>query len=390
MAWFWNRKKDILGSLPTSGILYLGEGSDAGVFITQEKAQEIWAVHACMDAIVSDLGQIPLHLYLRTSDGRNRIDWTVEGQALVYGPNDYQTTQEWIEQGTIHMLASGDHYARIGIVNSRWGQCFPIEDPSTVKTAIVQGRKSHTWRGQTYRQEEIFHLHNPSPDGWCGRDFVDNTRHTLGLARALYRSASRWFASGGQPRGFLVLPAGAQDPDIQKAKEAFKANYGGDNEWSPAVYTQGTTWVPISTDPEKSQALGSRQQVAKEISALLRFPLWRLYGEQPPTLEARVGYYADTLGPFMARWRNNINKQLLLPYNPGGNVYCEFTTEAILQADLLTRMQAYGEAIKNKIMNPNECRERENMSTYSGGELFQNPNTSDAATNAASIAAQQG
>jgi hypothetical protein len=47
---------------------------------------------------------------------------------------------------------------------------------------------------------------------------------------------------------------------------------------------------------------------------------------------------------------------------------------ALLRADMASRFQAYGLAIQNRIMNPNEVRKLENLNAYDGGDSYENPN----------------
>lgn len=379
--WFFNRRKknDLAEMFRAFGsILYLGTDVDAGVVVDKETAVEIAAVFACINALVQDVGQIPLPVYRRLpNDDREKATDTVAYKRFKYGPNEYQTLQDWQEQIMVHLLTAGDYYARIGHVNGQFDALYPFENPGEFTTEIVNGRKRYTRNlGDTkpvpYGHDDIFHIHGPSSDGYAGREFTDTHRQTLSLAKALYRYGAKFFANGGQPRGILILPAGAAKTmgvNAETAAALFEEKYGGANSHKVAAYSHGTDWKQISVDPEQAQALGACQHVDKQIASLFRMPTWRLYGDTPPTLDARVAYYTDTVRPWLTRISGGANKQLLPP-----DVYAEHNTAALLQADIKTRMEAYQIAVATRVMNPNECRKLENMSGYVGGELFINPN----------------
>ena len=383
--WFFNRrkKKDLAADLQAfGGIIYLGADVDAGVIVDRETALEIGAVFACINALVQDVGQIPLPVYRRgANDKRQKAADTTAYKRFKNGPNEYQTLQDWQEQLMVHLLTFGDYYARIGRVNKQFDALYPFENPGEFTVEVIAGRKRYTRKIDTvetpYKHVDIFHVHGPSADGYRGREFTDTHRQTLSLAKALYRYGAKFFANGGVPAGILILPTGAKknfEENAKTAAEVFEEKYGGANVHKVAAYSHGTDWKPISVDPEKSQALGACDRVDKQIASLWRVPVWRLYGDTPPTLEARRAYYTDTVRPWLVRISGAVNKQLL----PDGDLYAEHNTAALLQADIQTRMTAYQMAIQSRIMNPNECRRMENLPPYDGGDEFINPNVMSA------------
>jgi HK97 family phage portal protein len=371
-AWFWSRPHDPYRHASIGGVYYLGEDLEAGVLVDRESAMELSAVAACIDILAADVGQIPVDLYQRADSGRVKARWAKEYALLKAGPNAYQTWQEYAEQVMVQLLTAGNHYARIGRVNGYVAQLFPIEDPEDVETSLSAGRKVHKYDGRTWMQGDIFHIHAPSPDGYCGRLMTDTHRQTLSLARALYRYGSRWFANGGQPRGYLILPPGTKQADVDSAVTNWESKYGGTGAHKVAAYPAGVEWKPISANPEESQALDSRSQVNKEIASLMGVPHWRLYQDVPVELEAWRGYYTQTLRPWITRITAALNKQVV-----GGfpEFYAEANFAAMLQADIQTRAEAYRTMIEARVLNPNEARERENMNAYPGGEKYVNPNT---------------
>lgn len=390
MGWFSKRLQDIIKLPIPTPTQYLGNWADidAGIIVDRETALEISTVFACFYQLANDVGQIPLNVYQYTKTGRDKAPWTREGKAFKNGPNAYQTTQDWIEQIMLHLLWYGDYYAQIFRVGGYLDQLAPVEYPLTVKTQIIAGRQVHTWNGQEYSQDDMFHIHGPSVDGYRGRDFVDNHRQSLALAKAISRYGANFYANGGQMSGILILPASSTPDQVKAAKALFNATYGQaqGKTHQVAAYAAGTDFKSTSVDPEKAQALGLRTQLNKEIAALWKMPMWRLYGEQSPTGEARNAYYADTISPWLVRIASNINKYLM----SSDLAYVEFNTAALLRSDIKTRYQAYMDGINARFLNPNECRAWENLDGYAGGEVFINPNVMSADATAAHMAAQAG
>ena len=72
-------------------------------------------------------------------------------------------------------------------------------------------------------------------------------------------------------------------------------------------------------------------------------------------------------------WQGEI-KLKLFTEDERENYYVEFQTNDLLKADLASRAKAYSTLISSRVMNPNECRARENLAPYEGGDEFINPN----------------
>jgi len=358
-----------------SGWSWVGEVGDvdAGVVVDREDAMEIAAYLATFSAITWDVSQVPLRTYLRLPGG-DRRDVTDEspGRPWRLGPNSWQTASTWLGQIMYCLQSVGDYWARVGWVAGQIDELYPIEDPTEPEPRIAAGRKVATFRGRDWScsapRPELFHLHVPSLQGFHGIDFLATQRQTLGLARALYRYGASFFANGASPGGILVLP---QSVDPGEAKEKFIAAFGAANAHKVFACNAGTSWSPVGVEPEKAQMLESRRQVNREVAALSRYPEWRLYGEEPSTLEGRTGYWTETIGPWLELIAGGINKFLL-----DDRYYVEFDLDVLLRADPATRWAAYGVGVQNMILSRNEPRRWEGLPSLGpAGDKIVNPNT---------------
>ena len=80
------------------------------------------------------------------------------------------------------------------------------------------------------------------------------------------------------------------------------------------------------------------------------------------------------LSKWMVQFENEVRNKLLKPSERGQYVVA-FDTDQLLKSDLLARAQSYTQLIGARILNPNECREKEGLPPYEGGDEFVNPNT---------------
>ena len=361
----------------------LGDTVDAGIVVNRETAMEISAVFACVSRLAEAVGIVPFKLFRKDTSGRRLdISWTREGKLFRRGVNGYQTWQDFANQAMLQLLIYGDFRAKIGRVNDYVDALYPIDDPQNWRTEIVCGEKKHYHKSAagddeiTYKAADIFHIAGASPDGYTGRAMCDTHRQTLSLARAVGQYGCKFFANSGTPAGVLIVPnlhANLQDDEtVEKRAESirktFTAAYGGGNTHRIMV-SDDMKYESFGVDPDKAQALETRQQVTKEIAAIFNMPMWKLYQETPPNAEARNSFYTDCLMPHLVRLQSNIDKQLL-----PDNCYCKFIIAALLQADQKSRYDSYRTAIQSRILCPNEARAMEELEPYDGGELYINPN----------------
>jgi len=378
-----------------SGVVFIGGGSEAGIVVDRPMAMELSIVMSAMSCLVSDVGQIPLEIWEeryvadKKDPGKKRrmqypATWTREYNRFAYGPNKYQTAQQWRENIMWHLLVFSDYLARRDDVGGYWDALHSLDNPASVTIQRVNGAKRFTLSQMdaglapgTYGSDRIFHIAGPSPDGYRGRDFVAANQQTLGLAYAMLRHGATFFANGAQPAAILILPPGTKEADRRKAKAAYLKNFGGKNLYKVAAFSHGTDIKPLTVDPEKSQLHESRQQVNRELAGLWRVPMWRIYQDTPPTPAAWKDYVLFCLAPWLWRISGACEKELLgaPPDGQEARFYLAWLTERLLELDYEALMRSLGMGIDKRILNPNEARYKLGMNPYDGGDEYLNPNT---------------
>jgi phage portal protein BeeE len=88
------------------------------------------------------------------------------------------------------------------------------------------------------------------------------------------------------------------------------------------------------------------------------------------------GFLTFTLLPRMKLWAGAVSR--LLSPEEQGQFVPEFVADALVQAEIAARFEAYAKAITNGILNPNEVRGLENRPPYEGGSEFRVPMNTEA------------
>lgn len=84
---------------------------------------------------------------------------------------------------------------------------------------------------------------------------------------------SQFFANGAHAGGVFEMDKPPKDPDDKKRLEAtFNSKYSGMGNANKVVFTTGGKFTPDSVDPEKAQALQSRQFSVTEVARCMNLP----------------------------------------------------------------------------------------------------------------------
>ena len=79
--------------------------------VTPQAAETLSTVSACVSAISETIGSLPLHLYKRTPEGRERNTEHSLARVLHDAPNERQSALEFREMMTAAMLLRGNAFA---------------------------------------------------------------------------------------------------------------------------------------------------------------------------------------------------------------------------------------------------------------------------------------
>lgn len=205
-------------------------------------------------------------------------------------------------------------------------------------------------------------------------------REAIGLAILLERHASKLFANGARPAGWIGVPQDVPEEAYKSILAAWrKSNEGSDNSGKTAVLVNGSEFHSLTFNSVDAQFLELRQFAISEIARVYRIPPIFLqdYGRATWSNSAEMGqqFLTYCLMPWLRRWEAEVGLKLI----EDPNAYAEFQTDALLRSNFTTRMAGYSTAIASRILNPNEARAAENRPPYEGGDEFINPNITTAA-----------
>lgn len=363
---------------------YGGGEAASGEHVTPLSAMQSATVQACVRVLAEDVGKLPLILYRRTKDGgKERATEHPLYRVLRTKPNAWQSPISFFGMGQTHVELRGAAFAYITRVGGQVRELLPIQ-ADRVRLEQQDDWSLHFYVRTNGVEKEVpaadmLYVPGLSIDGFTGVSPITYARESIGLALAMEKHGGRLFRNSARPSGLLERPAGApalKEPAAKLLVDSFNAAYSGDGTHRTALLEEGTTFKPITMTSEDAQFLETRQYQRTEICSVFRVPPPKIGDHSRSTFnnleQLSLDYLTDSLLPRLVRWEQAINRCCLSPTEQD-EYFVEFLADAVLRVDMAARFTAYGAAIQNGIMSPNEARVKENMNPRAGGDVYLTP-----------------
>lgn len=381
--------KSLLGIEAKAGIaapdawlteLFGATPSAAGINVTPITALKASPVRAAVAAISGPLGTLPLHVFRRTADGKERASGHPVYRLLHDQANDFQSASRFRELLTADALLHNGGFAFIAR-NSEGApislhRLDPCEHPVSVKNDPFEGPSyeiQQDGKPRAFARENILHLPSPS---LSGHGLVHDARDVIGLALVLERHASKLFANSARPSGVLSIKGNMGADGLAKIKTAWSAAHGGDRSGSTAVIPADAEWHTLTMTSVDSQFLELRAFQINEIARMFGVPPHILYELGRATWsnseQMRQDFLDFSLMRWITAWENEIALKL---FNTEERVtyFAEFLTDNFVRADLVKRTEAYTKAVGGPWLLANEARAAENRAPVDGGDKLLPP-----------------
>jgi HK97 family phage portal protein len=358
--------------------LFGDKSSFADEAVSEESALAVPAVFCAVNFIADKVAGLPLNVFRKTADGREKLE-SGTLQRIVHDQvnDDFLTSYTWRRHVMTRLLTSGRSLTYIernkaGGVANLW----PLDEAATT-VRVEAGRKVYEYRranGEVirYAAADVLDLaFNFKADLISHMSPLYCGRNAIGLAIAAERYASSVFRNGGVPP--LVLKGPQMSPGAaSRASEDFASILATarDKKRNVIVTPDGFSIEPIGHKASDMQVLDLRRFAITEIA--------RLYSLPPIFLQdLSTGTYSNTeqqdltlAKHTISRWakylEQEFNAKLTGPRNR--DLVIEFNLDGLQRGDFEARMNGYATAIHAGFMTPDEVRALENRPAKPGGD----------------------
>lgn len=337
---------------------------------------------ACCRVLAEGVAQLPVRVYRGDGAARQAVSDHPVALLLARGPNDWQTTFEFVEGLMFNAVLGGGGYAlKVTAPNGRLVELLPV--PSTwvtVKrradwTVYYEVLLSPSTDGPAERievpRERMFHVRGPSLDGYRGLEGIKYAREAIGLSLATEEAHARLHANGIQPSGILSVDGTLTEPQQRALRAYLERTMLGEGRSRALVLDRAARWTSQQMTGVDAEHLATRRHQIEEVCRALRvLPIMVGHADKTATYASAeqmfLAHVVHSLLPWVRRWEQRIARDLFTEDEVAAGYYAKFSVQGLLRGDAATRGEFYQKAVQSGWMTRNEVRGLEELDPLDG------------------------
>ena len=349
----------------------------SGVSVDENMALTQSTVYACVRVISEDLASLPLILYQRVGEGKERAFDHPLYSILHDAPNPEMTSMSFWEAMLGHLLLWGNFYAYIqrdtmGRVRGLWPWVPWEVTPKRTEAGDVAYQLNRGGQQVDYPADLVFHVPGYGFNGLMGLSAISLHRETVGYALGMQEYGARFYDNDASSQFLLVLPNKMSDKARGNLISSWENRHKGiKNRGKTGILEEGVDVKTIGITPIDAQYLETRKFTRTEICSIFRVPPHMVMDLERATfsnIESQaLSYVSGTLRPHATRIERTILTKLLTA-TERKTLFAEHLFEDLLRGDVVSRNTAYNVARLGGWMNADEIRARENMNPMPDGQ----------------------
>lgn len=345
-------------------------------YISEEGSLNLSAVWACVRILSETVGTLPIHLYKRTSSGREREDLH-PCNLIIQTPNGYSNRFDLMHHLMVSVALWGNGYARVFRDKFHRPERLKFYHPANVEPVLNDNdvlfyRIGST--GEMLDSDDMIHLRGLSTNGYKGKSPIAVHRDNLSLTMATQIYGEKFFNQGGNMSGVFKYPSTLKDEQYNRLrKQLIESTTGLHNAHVPMLLEGGMDYERISIPPEDAQFISTRKFQKTEIATIYGIPPHMIADLDRATnnnIEHQgMEFVQYCLLPYIVRIEEEFNRKLLRD-DEFGTYYFLFGLNGLLRGDAKTRSEYYKNMNLVGAMSANEIRSLEDMNSYDGGNEY--------------------
>lgn len=351
-------------------------GLASGQTITEQTALTLSTVWACTSLVSETIGTLPLHIYKKTANGRERADDYQLSYILRNKPNTKSTSSVLWQSIVASMLLRGNGILKkLTVGNKLVGLQFMPYDKLQIVLDFDGNAEFYEIRprGTTVKipTKDIVRIPNFTIDGNWGLSSITYGAKMFSNSLNSMESANRMLEKGLVQTVAFKTDKRIRGDQREDFKKSFEQYSGAMNSGKAILLEDGMDVKTISLNPKDAQLLESRAFSVEEICRWFRVdPSMIGHGNAVSNwgtgLEQKmIGFLTFTLRPILTRIEQAINNELI-PLEDRGVYYAEFSIDGLLRGDSTARATFFREMVNAGIMTRDEVRKLENLPPLGG------------------------
>lgn len=355
-------------------------GDGSGVSVSPESAMRVTAVYACVALISETLAGLPLHVYRRTGDSRERATDHPLYRLIHDSPSEDMTSFEFWEMQISHVCLRGDAYS---IKNFRGdGSVRSLQPvlPYQIRPFVSErnGRVMFSYQPMGGGKQRIFFPHeilripHKMMDGVNSLSPVQVHKTTIGNAMMSARYLKSFYENSATPKGALMFSELLSNEAAAAARRSFEERHQGpENSGRVGIFDGGMKWEPIGMTMDDAQYIDLQEFSVSDIARIYLVPPHKIGDLSKATFsnieQQSISFVVDTVLRWVRRIESRLNMSLLSEADRAMGNYIAYDMKGLLRGDSAARGNFYRALFYIGAISPNEIRAAEDMNPYEGG-----------------------
>ena len=344
--------------------------------VNETRALALSTLWRCVNLLSDTFATLPFHVYVRSSEGKSKLQNTAVENLLRLRPNGYQKSYDFRVSVMAKRLLHGNFYAFIQRDNRyRPVALLPIDGRVVINKVDNELYYTFELDGKEYElihQREIFHWKGYSSDGIYGKSVLTAHRDTLGIGLGAQKASKEFYDKGAKIDGILTTDNQLKAETVANIKRQFNAKIA-EGERVPLL-DNGFKFQQISLNPQDAEYINTQKFNELAIARIFGVPphmvgiMDRATWNNVELLGIEFAKY--TMLPLVESFEQEIKTKLFTEREIDSGHYPKFNLDGLMRADILTRYRVYQIAVRNGLKSANECRSLEDEDPYEGGDQY--------------------
>lgn len=366
---FFRRKKkeekrgdenNIIGDELRDALLKAGIIADK---VDREMACNIATLEGCLELISNTAASIPIKLYKETDGKVEEVKNDVRVKLLNDETGDTLTAFDMKKALIQDYLIVGNGYAYINKTGTKVESLHYVDDikVSVIKNTdpIFKDYDIYVY-GKQYKPFEFLKILRNTKDGATGTGIIESNPLLLSVMYNSLRYENISAKTGGNKKGFIKSEQSKLDQEaIDNLKNSWQKMYSGNSE-NCVVLNKGLDFKESSATATELQMNENKESNGNEICKIFNVPPSIITGDGKANESDYEKFVKMAIIPIINNLISNLNRDLLLEKEKESFYFAADPSE-LLKGDIEKRFKAYEIGIKNKILQVNEVRYKEDL-----------------------------
>lgn len=341
-------------------------GSLAGTSINSDSAFQVNAIFSAVSLISDTISTLPIDAFV-SRDGA-RVPFRPK-PSWVEQPDIDIPRQAFYSSVITSLLLDGNAFIRV--YSNRKGEVVNLVTLNPTSVEIVRngiGRLQFNVTGEDkpLTADELIYIPDLLRPGQIrGVSRIHALKENFALALAMEKFAATFFGQGTNLAGVIEFPGNLTQEQADNLRSGFDSRHSG---WSRSnrtgVLSGGATFKATQVDPQQSSLIESRRMAVEDVARAFNVPP-HLLG-LPGTMayasveENNRAWLSTSIQPLVQKIEGAISP-LMKRYPGGENAYIKFNMDALLRANMQSRMTAYSSGLQAGWLTINDVRRLEDL-----------------------------